>query len=188
MRTRTGLTDHGPDHQHAARTAHPRGRARRGSVTSLEAERHLARLRPRLHATPAALDSVPFLRRFARPRRERLVVRLLTNASVGLLPDRARTELGIHRPAPVRNGWDRPLATVVGRTLPWGLGPSQVQAAARGRQAGAAGMTSGCSERPAAARCDGRGKPAVNRPLPDARVSGVRRRDRSRVRPHRWRP
>ncbi|MEU5647451.1 oxygenase MpaB family protein, partial [Streptomyces milbemycinicus] len=109
--------------------------ARNVPRTSLEAERHLARLRPQLHATPAALDSVLFLRRFGRTRRERLVVGLLTNASVGLLPDWARTELGIHRPAPVRTCWDRPLATAVGRTLQWGLGPSRIQAAARGRLA-----------------------------------------------------
>ncbi|MFE4057770.1 oxygenase MpaB family protein [Streptomyces sp. NPDC059096] len=105
--------------------------------TSLEAESYLARLRPQLRATPAALDSVLFLRRFGRTRRERLVVSLLTNASVGLLPGWARTELGIRRPAPVRTGWDRPLATAAGRTLQWGLGPSRIQAAARGRLAGA---------------------------------------------------
>ncbi|WP_345645197.1 oxygenase MpaB family protein [Streptomyces tremellae] len=105
--------------------------------TSREAERYLARLRPELHATPAALDSVLFLRGFGRTRRERLVVGRLMNASVGLLPGWARAELGIRRPAPVRAGWDRPLATAVGRVLQWGLGPSRIQAAARGRLAGA---------------------------------------------------
>ncbi|MFI6347378.1 oxygenase MpaB family protein [Streptomyces sp. NPDC050560] len=111
--------------------------ARGVPLTSGEAERYLTRMRPRLHATEAALDSIRFLRRFGRTRRERLVVGLLMNASVGLLPGWARSELGIHRPAPVRTGWDRPLATAVGRTLEWGLGPSQIQAAARGRLAGA---------------------------------------------------
>ncbi|NEE37757.1 DUF2236 domain-containing protein, partial [Streptomyces sp. SID7982] len=88
-------------------------------------------------ATPAAGDSVRFLRAFGRTPQERLAVRLLTNASTGLLPDWARTALGIRRPAPVRACWDRPLATALGRTLEWGLGPSQIQAAARGRLAGA---------------------------------------------------
>ncbi|MFM9608953.1 oxygenase MpaB family protein [Streptomyces niveiscabiei] len=101
--------------------------------TSLEVARYLDRLRPHLHATPAALDSVRFLRRFGRTRRERLVVGRLINASIGLLPDWARAEMGIHRPAAVRTAWDRPLATAVGRTLEWGLGPSKIQAAARGR-------------------------------------------------------
>ncbi|MFJ9621915.1 oxygenase MpaB family protein [Streptomyces sp. NPDC101181] len=101
-----------------------------------EAADYLTRMRPQLHATAAALDSVRFLRAFGRNRRERLVVGLLMNASVGILPGWARAELGIHRPAPVRTGWDRPLATAVGRTLKWGLGPSQIQAAARGRLSG----------------------------------------------------
>lgn len=46
-------------------------------------------------------------------------------------------ELGIRRPAPVRVCWDRPLATALGRTPEWGLGPSRIQAAARERRAGA---------------------------------------------------
>lgn len=101
--------------------------------TARGVEEYLERLRPHLHATPAASDSVLFLRRFGRTRRERLAVGWLMNASIGLLPDWARTELGIRRPPLVRTGWDRPLATVVGRTLEWGLGPSKIQAAARGR-------------------------------------------------------
>ncbi|MFF8298851.1 hypothetical protein ACF07M_26180 [Streptomyces globisporus] len=78
-----------------------------------------------------------FLRAFGRTPQERLAVRLLTSASTGLLPDWARTELGIRRPAPVRVCWDRPLATALGRTPEWGLGPSRIQAAARERPAGA---------------------------------------------------
>lgn len=111
--------------------------ARNVPRTALEAERYLARLRPGLHATPAALECVRFLRRFGRTRRERLVVSLLMNASVGLLPAWARAELAIHRPAPLRTGWDRPLATAVGHTLQWAIGPSRIQAAARERLAGA---------------------------------------------------
>ncbi|MCF3962958.1 oxygenase MpaB family protein [Streptomyces fuscigenes] len=111
--------------------------ARNVPTTSAAVERYLADLRPGLHATAAAVDSVLFLRHFGRTRRERLVVRVLTNASTGLLPGWARAELGIHRPAPVRVSWDRPLATAAGRTLEWGLGPSRIQAAARGRLAAA---------------------------------------------------
>ncbi|MFQ6850447.1 oxygenase MpaB family protein [Streptomyces sp. 35M1] len=110
--------------------------ARQVPRTASDVESCLTRMRPGLRATPAALDSVRFLRAFGRTPQERLAVRLLTNASTGLLPDWARAELSIRRPAPVRVCWDRPLATAVGRTLEWGLGPSQIQAAARGRLAG----------------------------------------------------
>ncbi|MEU1296433.1 oxygenase MpaB family protein [Streptomyces sp. NPDC005840] len=105
--------------------------------TASAAERYLTGMRPALRATPAALDSVRFLRRFGRTRRERFVVRLLMNAAVGLLPGWARAALGVRRPAVVRVCWDRPLAAAVGHVLVWGLGPSQIQAAARGRLAGA---------------------------------------------------
>ncbi|MEU7328058.1 oxygenase MpaB family protein [Streptomyces parvus] len=111
--------------------------ARQVPRTASDVEGYLTRMRPGLRATPAALDSVRFLRAFGRTPQERLAVRLLTNASTGLLPDWARAELCIRRPAPARVCWDRPLATAVGRTLEWGLGPSQIQAAARGRLAGA---------------------------------------------------
>ncbi|WP_245766680.1 oxygenase MpaB family protein [Streptomyces colonosanans] len=103
--------------------------------SSQEVERYLARIRPRLHATQAALDSVRFLRGFGRTGRERLVVGLFMNASVGLLPDWARAELGIHRPTVVRSCWDRPAARVVGRTIEWARGPSEIQAAAQRRLA-----------------------------------------------------
>ncbi|MFB6814410.1 oxygenase MpaB family protein [Streptomyces sp. NPDC056347] len=110
--------------------------ARNVPRTSLDVEHYLTRIRPQLRATPAALDSVLFLRRFGRTPRERLVVHLLMNASVGLLPGWARAELGIRRPALVRACWDRPLAAAVGRTFQWAIGPSPIQAAARGRLAG----------------------------------------------------
>ncbi|MGW5478792.1 oxygenase MpaB family protein [Streptomyces sp. NPDC004008] len=104
-----------------------------GSVR--EVERYLDGIRPRLRATPAALDSVRFLRGFGRTGRERLVVGVLMIASVGLLPDWARAELGMHRPAAVRLCWDRPTATLVGRTLEWARGPSEILAAAQRRTA-----------------------------------------------------
>ncbi|HEY8984854.1 MAG TPA: oxygenase MpaB family protein [Streptomyces sp.] len=111
--------------------------ARNVPSTTREVEDYFTAVRPRLHATQAAFDSVRFLRRFGRTRRERLAVHTLTNASTGLLPTWARTELGIHRPEFVRTTWDRPAAAAVGRVIQWGLGPSQIQAAARGRLAGA---------------------------------------------------
>jgi len=98
-----------------------------------EVERYLARIRPQLHATQAALDSVQFLRGFGRTRRERLVVGLLMNASVGLLPHWARAELGMRRPTAVRTCWDRPVATAAGRAIEWARGPSEIQAAAQRR-------------------------------------------------------
>ncbi|MGW3496504.1 oxygenase MpaB family protein [Streptomyces sp. NPDC001020] len=100
---------------------------------SQEVERYLVRIRPRLHATQAALESVRFLRGFGRTGRERLVVGLLMNASVGLLPGWARDELGIHRPPAVRSCWDRPVATALGRTIEWARGPSEIHAATRRR-------------------------------------------------------
>ncbi|MEU6366828.1 oxygenase MpaB family protein [Streptomyces sp. NPDC046931] len=109
--------------------------ARRVPRSSREIERYLSRIRPQLRATPAALDSVRFLRRFGRSARERMVVDVLMNASVGLLPDWARAELGIHRPTAVRSCWDRPVATAVGRTLEWARGPSEIHAAAQRRMA-----------------------------------------------------
>ncbi|MER5755287.1 oxygenase MpaB family protein [Streptomyces sp. NPDC002088] len=103
-----------------------------------EVTRYLARVRPELQVTPAALEALRFLRGFGRTGRERLVAGLLMNAAVGLLPGWARAELGIHRPVLVRSGWDRPVATVVGRGLEWARGPSEIQAAARARLAAVA--------------------------------------------------
>ncbi|MBC2904342.1 oxygenase MpaB family protein [Streptomyces cupreus] len=109
--------------------------AERVPRTAREVTRYLAGMRPELHVTPAALEAMRFLRGFGRNRRERLVAGLLMNASLGLLPSWARAELGIQRPVLVRAGWDRPLATVVGRGLEWARGPSPIQAAARARLA-----------------------------------------------------
>ncbi|WP_262699505.1 MULTISPECIES: oxygenase MpaB family protein [Streptomyces] len=104
-----------------------------------QAARYLARMRPELHVTPAALEALGFLRGFGRTGRERLVIRLLTNAAIGLLPSWARAELGLRRPVFVRVLWDRPVATLVGRGLEWARGPSDIHAAARARLAAAPG-------------------------------------------------
>jgi len=96
-------------------------------------EKYLDRMRPQLRVTPAALESIRFLRGFGRNRRERWLTHLLMNGSVGLLPEWARTQLGIHRPAAVRIAWDRPRAAAVGRVLGWARGPSEIHAAARAR-------------------------------------------------------
>ncbi|MFE0462839.1 oxygenase MpaB family protein [Kitasatospora sp. NPDC058965] len=100
--------------------------------------RYLARLRPELRVTPPALEVLGLLRRFGRSRRERLAVRLLTNAALGLLPPWARAELGVRRPWPVRACWDRPLARTGGRILVWACGPSQIRRAAHARATAAA--------------------------------------------------
>ncbi|AUG82069.1 hypothetical protein CFP65_7491 [Kitasatospora sp. MMS16-BH015] len=98
---------------------------------------YLAEIRPELRATPAALEVVELLRGFGRSARERAVVHLLTNASVGMLPDWARAELGIRRPRSVREAWDRPVARVAGRLMVWACGDSQIRAAAEARAAAA---------------------------------------------------
>ncbi|MFE6358755.1 oxygenase MpaB family protein [Streptomyces sp. NPDC057806] len=103
--------------------------------TADDVTRYLAGMRPELHVTPAASEAMRFLRGFGRNRRERMVAVLLMNASLGLLPAWARTELGIRRPALARAAVDRPLATAVGRGLEWARGPSPIQEAARTRLA-----------------------------------------------------
>ncbi|MFJ5230828.1 oxygenase MpaB family protein [Kitasatospora sp. NPDC088391] len=98
-----------------------------------ELARYLGRVRGELRATPEALEAVALLRGFGRTRRERLAVRVLTNAAVGLLPGWARRELGIRRPWAVRRCWDRPLARALGAALVWACGLSPIRAAAEAR-------------------------------------------------------
>ncbi|BFV60813.1 oxygenase MpaB family protein [Kitasatospora sp. CMC57] len=105
--------------------ATPRSRA--------EVAEYLAGIRPGLWVTPPALEVLRLLRGFGRSRRERLAVRLLTNASVDLLPAWARAELGVRRPWLVRAVWDRPAAWAVGRVMVWACGPSPIRAAAYAR-------------------------------------------------------
>lgn len=94
---------------------------------------YLAAVRPELRVTPEALEAVALLRGFGRTRRERLAVRVLTNAAVGLLPGWARRELGIRRPWAVRRLWDRPLARALGAVMVWACGLSPIRAAALAR-------------------------------------------------------
>jgi uncharacterized protein (DUF2236 family) len=98
-------------------------------------EAYLAGVRPALRATPAALEAVGFLRRFGRDALERTATRILMNGGISLLPDWARAQLGIRRPAPVRLLIDRPAVRVLGGLLTWACGPSEVAAAARARVA-----------------------------------------------------
>ncbi|MEU9129531.1 oxygenase MpaB family protein [Kitasatospora sp. NPDC048540] len=103
-----------------------------------EVAAYLARTRPELRVTPPALEVLRLLRGFGRSRRERTAVRLLTNASLGLLPDWARDELGVHRPGVVRTAWDLPVARTGGRIMVWACGPSPIRAAAQARATAAA--------------------------------------------------
>ncbi|MFF3111011.1 oxygenase MpaB family protein [Kitasatospora sp. NPDC057904] len=98
-----------------------------------EVAAYLARIRPELRVTRPALDVLRLLRGFGRSRRERLAVRVLTNAAIALLPDWARAELGVHRPRLVRALWDRPVARTAGRIMVWACGPSQIRAVAYAR-------------------------------------------------------
>ncbi|MFJ7280564.1 oxygenase MpaB family protein [Kitasatospora sp. NPDC098663] len=72
-----------------------------------EVAAYLAGIRPHLRATPPALDVLRLLRGFGRSRRERAAVRVLTNASTGLLPSWPRGEIAVRRPSLVRAAWDR---------------------------------------------------------------------------------
>ncbi|WP_063750220.1 oxygenase MpaB family protein [Kitasatospora cheerisanensis] len=96
---------------------------------------YLARVRRELRVTPEALEAVALLRGFGRTGRERLAVRVLTNAAVGLLPGWARRELGISRPWAVRRLWDRPLARALGAVMVWACGLSPIREAAHARAA-----------------------------------------------------
>ncbi|MFF7990555.1 oxygenase MpaB family protein [Kitasatospora xanthocidica] len=98
-----------------------------------EVAAYLAGIRPELRVTPPALEVLRLLRGFGRSRRERAAVRVLTNASIGLLPSWARAELAVRRPRLVRASWDRPLARTGGRIMVWACGPSQIRAAAHAR-------------------------------------------------------
>ena len=102
-----------------------------GSRTALAG--YLGRVRGELRAGPEALEAVALLRGFGRTRRERLAVRVLTNAAVGLLPGWARSELGIRRPWAVRRLWDRPLARLLGAVMVWACGLSPIKVAAHAR-------------------------------------------------------
>ncbi|MFJ9522429.1 oxygenase MpaB family protein [Kitasatospora sp. NPDC101801] len=106
-------------------TGIPRSRA--------EVADYLDRIGPELRVTPPALEVVRLLRGFGRSRRERLAVRLLTNASIDLLPGWARAELAVRRPGFVRAGWDRPLARAGGRIMVWACGPSEIRTTALAR-------------------------------------------------------
>lgn len=100
-----------------------------------EVRAYLARVRPELGVTPPAMEVLRLLRGFGRSSRERVAVRVLTNASIGLLPPWARAELAVRRPGLVRAVWDRPLARAGGRVMVWACGPSAIRAAAHARAA-----------------------------------------------------
>jgi len=98
-----------------------------------EAARYLARMRPHLAATPAALEAVGFLRGFGRDALERLVTTVLMNGGIALLPDWARAQLGIRRPAAVRILLDRPAARLLSDFMIWACGPSEFVVESRAR-------------------------------------------------------
>lgn len=101
--------------------------------TEAELEAYLARVRPRLRPTPAAVEAVGFLRAFGRDPLERAATRILMNGGISLLPGWARAQLGIRRPALVRRLFDRPAVRLLGAALVWACGPSEVAAAALAR-------------------------------------------------------
>ncbi|WP_051452032.1 oxygenase MpaB family protein [Actinospica robiniae] len=100
-----------------------------------ELDAYLARMRPQLRPTPAAVEAVGFLRGFGRDPAERAATRILMNGGISVLPGWARAQLGIRRPAPVRHLIDRPAVRLLSAVLVWACGPSEVAAAARARAA-----------------------------------------------------
>jgi uncharacterized protein (DUF2236 family) len=103
--------------------------------STAEVAAYLAEVRPQLGATPVALEAVRFLRAFGRDRLEHLATAILMNGGISLLPDWARSALGLRRPAVVRRCIDRPAARLLGALLVWACGPSEIEAAARARAA-----------------------------------------------------
>ena len=94
---------------------------------------YIARMRPELAATPAALEAVGFLRRFGRDVPERIVTKALMNGGISLLPDWARVQLGIRRPNAARVLLDRPAARLLGDFMIWACGPSEFVVESRAR-------------------------------------------------------
>jgi uncharacterized protein (DUF2236 family) len=94
---------------------------------------YIARMRPELAATPAALEAVGFLRRFGRDVPERIVTKALMNGGISLLPDWASAQLGIRRPNAVRVLLDRPAARLLGDFMIWACGPSEFVVESRAR-------------------------------------------------------
>jgi len=103
--------------------------------SAAEADAYLERIRPQLRSTPAAQDALRFLLGFGRTAQERIATRVLMNGGISILPEWARAELGVRRPAVVRVGWDRPATRLLGAILDWACGPSEVVAAATARAA-----------------------------------------------------
>lgn len=101
--------------------------------SAAEAANYLERMRPELAATPAAVEAVGFLRGFGRDALERFVIKVLMNGGIGLLPDWARAQLGIRRPAAVRVLLDRPAARLLGDFMVWACGPSEFVLESRAR-------------------------------------------------------
>jgi uncharacterized protein (DUF2236 family) len=106
--------------------------------SAAEVAAYFERMRPELRPTPAALDCLGFLRGFGRGPRERLAAKVLMNGGISMLPDWARADLGLRRPAVIRAAWDRPVARLLGELLIWACGPSEILIAARGRIAAVA--------------------------------------------------
>ena len=101
--------------------------------SAAEAASYIARTRPALAATPAALEAVGFLRGFGRDALERFVTKLLMNGGIALLPGWARAQLGIRRPGAVRVLLDRPAARLLSDFMIWACGPSEFVVESRAR-------------------------------------------------------
>jgi len=107
--------------------------AREVPRSAAEAASYIARTRPVLAGTPAALEAVGFLRGFGRDALERLVTKLLMNGGIALLPGWARAQLGIRRPGAVRVLLDRPAARLLSDFMIWACGPSEFVVESRAR-------------------------------------------------------
>ncbi|HEV1996576.1 MAG TPA: oxygenase MpaB family protein, partial [Candidatus Dormibacteraeota bacterium] len=90
---------------------------------------YLQAMRPQLHATPAALETIAFLMKPpGQSTAERVLYPILAGACVDLLPAWARRELGLPPHQRVQSEIVRRAAGAVGTLMRWGVGkPMSVQ-------------------------------------------------------------
>lgn len=91
--------------------------------TPAEVRAYFQAVRPELKATPAALDTVAFLRNPPGQRpAEALVYPVIIAAAMDLLPEWARDELGVGRHLSLHPVVVRRAADALGRVMRWGVG------------------------------------------------------------------
>ena len=106
-----------------------------GSVR--EVGTYLQAMRPQLHATPAALETLEFLMKPpGQSAAEHILYPVLASACVDLLPAWARRALGIPEPRRVQSEIVRRAAGTIGTLMRWGVGTPMSMRLATERMAG----------------------------------------------------